>query len=152
LNAQFVHVHGGPQPGKRAPIRNGDSAPDSGNTPRFALFAEDSSESRSLLSKYPSVIEPSPRRSYTDGGIWLVRPDGYVALAAKQDAWSDLERYLSGLADNTSFSVTSDVRPGTRTFSSFSDPVTEIANARVFGGIARQGPPFPIHSSGCPCP
>jgi transposase len=32
-------------------------------------------------------------------------------------------------------SVTSDVRPGTRAFPSFSDAVAEIADARVFGGI-----------------
>jgi hypothetical protein len=37
--------------------------------------------------------------------------------------------------DNTSFTVTSDVRPGTRSFSSFSAAVKEIADARVFGGI-----------------
>jgi hypothetical protein len=41
----------------------------------------------------------------------------------------------AAFGDNTSFSVTSDVRLGTRTFSSFSDAVAEIANARVFGGI-----------------
>jgi hypothetical protein len=37
--------------------------------------------------------------------------------------------------ENTAFSVTSDVQPGTRAFASFSDAVDEIANARVFGGI-----------------
>jgi hypothetical protein len=37
--------------------------------------------------------------------------------------------------ENTAFSVTSDVQPGTRTFASFTDAVDEIANARVFGGI-----------------
>jgi len=37
--------------------------------------------------------------------------------------------------ENTAFSVTSDVRPGTRSFSRFSDAVKEIADARVFGGI-----------------
>ena len=36
---------------------------------------------------------------------------------------------------NSSFTVTSDVRPGTRSFTSFTDAVDEIANARVFGGI-----------------
>jgi hypothetical protein len=41
----------------------------------------------------------------------------------------------AAFGDNTAFSVTSDVRPGTRSFSSFSDAVAEIANARVFGGI-----------------
>jgi hypothetical protein len=37
--------------------------------------------------------------------------------------------------DDTAFTVTSDVRPGTRSFASFSASVEEIANARVFGGI-----------------
>jgi PAP2 superfamily len=37
--------------------------------------------------------------------------------------------------DSTTFTVTSDVRPGTRSFPSFSAAVAEIADARVFGGI-----------------
>jgi PAP2 superfamily len=38
--------------------------------------------------------------------------------------------------ENTSFSVTSEIPPGTtRSFSSFSDAIAEIADARVFGGI-----------------
>src|SRR6266436_3139554 len=41
----------------------------------------------------------------------------------------------AAFGENTAFSVTSDVRPGTRTFSSFADAVAEVANARVFGGI-----------------
>jgi hypothetical protein len=41
----------------------------------------------------------------------------------------------SNFGDNTSFTVTSESRPGTRSFSSFSSAVSEIADARVFGGI-----------------
>jgi PAP2 superfamily protein len=41
----------------------------------------------------------------------------------------------AAFGDNTSFTVTSDVRPGTRSFASFSAAVSEIADARVFGGI-----------------
>jgi membrane-associated phospholipid phosphatase len=41
----------------------------------------------------------------------------------------------AAFGDNTPFTVTSDVRPGTRAFSSFSAAVAEIADARVFGGI-----------------
>jgi membrane-associated phospholipid phosphatase len=37
--------------------------------------------------------------------------------------------------NNTSFTVISESRPGTRSFSSFSSAVSEIADARVFGGI-----------------
>jgi hypothetical protein len=41
----------------------------------------------------------------------------------------------SAFGDNTPFNVTSDVWAGTRSFSSFSAAVAEIADARVFGGI-----------------
>lgn len=37
--------------------------------------------------------------------------------------------------DNSPFTLTSEVRPGTRAFPSFSAAVAEIADARVFGGI-----------------
>ncbi len=37
--------------------------------------------------------------------------------------------------NDTAFTVTSEIRPGTRSFASFSDAVAEIADARVFGGI-----------------
>jgi len=37
--------------------------------------------------------------------------------------------------EDTAFSTTSDVRPGTRNFSSFTAATSEIADARVFGGI-----------------
>jgi hypothetical protein len=37
--------------------------------------------------------------------------------------------------ENTDFSLTSEVRPGTRSFRNFSDAVAEIADARVFAGI-----------------
>jgi hypothetical protein len=41
----------------------------------------------------------------------------------------------AAFGDNTAFSLTSEIRPGTRSFASFSDATAEIVNARVFGGI-----------------
>jgi membrane-associated phospholipid phosphatase len=41
----------------------------------------------------------------------------------------------AAFGDDTPFTVTSDVRSGTRAFPSFSAAVAEIADARVFGGI-----------------
>jgi hypothetical protein len=41
----------------------------------------------------------------------------------------------AAFGENTAFSVTSEVRPGTRSFSSFSEATAEIVDARVFGGI-----------------
>jgi hypothetical protein len=37
--------------------------------------------------------------------------------------------------ENTAFSLTSEIGPGTRSFASFSDAIAEIVDARVFGGI-----------------
>jgi hypothetical protein len=37
--------------------------------------------------------------------------------------------------ENTAFSVTSEIRPGTRPYANFSEAIAEIADARVFGGI-----------------
>ena len=41
----------------------------------------------------------------------------------------------AAFGENTAFTVTSEVRSGTRAFSSFSDATAEIVDARVFGGI-----------------
>ncbi len=41
----------------------------------------------------------------------------------------------AAFGDSTPFTVTSETRPGTRAFPSFSAAVAEIADARVFGGI-----------------
>ena len=41
----------------------------------------------------------------------------------------------AAFGEDTAFSLTSEIRPGTRSFASFSDAIAEIADARVFGGI-----------------
>ncbi len=41
----------------------------------------------------------------------------------------------AAFGENTAFTVTSEVRPGTRSYSSFSQAIAEIVDARVFGGI-----------------
>jgi hypothetical protein len=41
----------------------------------------------------------------------------------------------TAFGENTAFSVTSEIRPGTRSYANFSDAIAEIADARVFGGI-----------------
>jgi len=41
----------------------------------------------------------------------------------------------AAFGENTAFTVTSEVRSGTRSYSNFSDAIAEIADARVFGGI-----------------
>jgi membrane-associated phospholipid phosphatase len=71
------------------------------------------------LDSFPTGTPPHPE--YPSGHSTLSGAAASVLAAA--------------FGDDTSFTVISDVRPGTRAFSSFSAAVAEIADARVFGGI-----------------
>jgi 2-polyprenyl-6-methoxyphenol hydroxylase-like FAD-dependent oxidoreductase len=97
LTVQSAGAHGGPEAGKRAPIRKDQTPVGSGNTPLFALFAKETVALRSILARYPKLVEPSAREPYSEGGIWLVRPDGYVGLFTKHDA--EVDQYLNRLAN-----------------------------------------------------
>jgi len=94
LNARGAHVHGGPAAGERAPIREDDPPAGAGATPRFALFAEPGTAAAQFVSRYSGILEPEIREPFQQGGVWLIRPDGYVALATKRDQWDELTAYL----------------------------------------------------------
>jgi len=99
LNGPGAHLLGGPAPGERAPIRQGETPVGSGDTPRFALFANLEQEaSARLLARYPNLLDPEIRAPFRDGGIWLVRPDGYVALAIRHANLDELDMYLNRIA------------------------------------------------------
>jgi 2-polyprenyl-6-methoxyphenol hydroxylase-like FAD-dependent oxidoreductase len=97
LNAKTAHAHDGPKAGKRAQIRKGEAPVGAGDTPRFALFADKDDMPGTLMEKNAKWLEPALRKPYHEGGIWLVRPDGYVALSAKAGSWGEVERYLEML-------------------------------------------------------
>jgi PAP2 superfamily len=71
------------------------------------------------LDFFPTGTPPHPE--YPSGHSTVSGSAAFILAAA--------------FGENTAFTVNSDVRPGTRSFASFSDVVAEIANARVFGGI-----------------
>jgi 2-polyprenyl-6-methoxyphenol hydroxylase-like FAD-dependent oxidoreductase len=99
LNGKGEHLHGGPAEGERAPIREGETPVGAGATPRFAIFAEAAGgDSAQLAARYPELLEPEVRAPFHEGGLWLVRPDGYVALAAKSGEWDKVGAYLERLA------------------------------------------------------
>ena len=89
---------GGPAGGERMPPRAGEAPIGAGDTARFALFAEESAEAAALIARYPMLLEARPRAPATPGGLWLVRPDGYVGLVAKAGDWAAVAAYLDGLA------------------------------------------------------
>ena len=62
-----------------------------GDTPRFSLRAETSDEPP-LSSSLRDLVAPEIRPNAGARGIELVRPDGYLAMAATD--WASVEDYL----------------------------------------------------------
>ncbi|WP_158928869.1 FAD-dependent monooxygenase [Acidisphaera sp. S103] len=83
LNGPSAHGLGGPAPGERAAPVAGQTPVGAGSTPRFALFAAPGEAVSALLQTYQNLLEPTVRPPFASGGLWLVRPDGYVACVAK---------------------------------------------------------------------
>jgi 2-polyprenyl-6-methoxyphenol hydroxylase-like FAD-dependent oxidoreductase len=85
---------GGPAAGERAPVAIAGRAVGSGNRPRFALFAQADSGCAALLARHGDLLEEAARAPFGAGGIWLVRPDGYVAMTADAEDWAKVGAYL----------------------------------------------------------
>jgi len=97
LNRSSDFEHCGPAPGKRAPIRDGEPPVGEGPTPRFALFAKENDALASVAKEFADILEPTLRAPFDGAGLWLVRPDGYVALRAKSGDAQTVQEYLRAL-------------------------------------------------------
>ncbi|QEH39038.1 Pentachlorophenol 4-monooxygenase [Aquisphaera giovannonii] len=85
----------GPKPGERVAPITGRAPVGSGTAPLFALFA-DATPAADLVPKYPALLDPDVRPPLAEGGLWLVRPDGYLACSAREPGV--IAAYLNGLA------------------------------------------------------
>ncbi len=85
----------GPKPGQRVAPVVGQKPVGAGSTPQFTLFAVESAATNQLVKKFEGLLNPEILPPLGQDGIWLVRPDGYVAFAAKD--LSAVSDYLSGL-------------------------------------------------------
>ena len=65
--------------------------------PRFALFAAENDDHARVVNEFAEILEPRLRTPYDAKGLWLVRPDGYVALRAKSGDTEEVRRYLREL-------------------------------------------------------
>jgi 2-polyprenyl-6-methoxyphenol hydroxylase-like FAD-dependent oxidoreductase len=100
LNGGGDYTGGGPKEGERAPVDVEHSCVGAGDTPRFALYADGGDGIRSaLIAKYSDLLEPNLRAPFERDGLWLVRPDGYVALATRHGRWNEVEQYLEALTE-----------------------------------------------------
>jgi 2-polyprenyl-6-methoxyphenol hydroxylase-like FAD-dependent oxidoreductase len=98
LNGGGGYAGRGPKEGERAPVEAVHQCVGSGDAPRFALYADGSNgRGAELIAKYAGLLEPALRAPFDRDGLWLVRPDGYVALATRPDGWDKAARYLDGL-------------------------------------------------------
>ena len=91
----------GPKPGERVVPVVGQVPVGSGGTPLFALFAEKTAATADLLRRFGGLLDPDIRPPFHEGGIWLVRPDGYLACSTRDV--DVVAGYLNGI-----------VRPETR--------------------------------------
>jgi 2-polyprenyl-6-methoxyphenol hydroxylase-like FAD-dependent oxidoreductase len=97
LTVSHTHLHGTPSAGERAPIRPSETPAGAGPTPLFALFAAPDDITPQLLDLYPKLLEPTLREPFHPDGLWLVRPDGYIALTAAAADWPTVAAYLDNL-------------------------------------------------------
>jgi 2-polyprenyl-6-methoxyphenol hydroxylase-like FAD-dependent oxidoreductase len=96
LNGPSVQGSAGPKPGERVAVDPSQSPIGSGNTPRFALFAQRNERITDLQRRFNALLEPELRLPLAPGEISLVRPDGYAACCASNAAV--IADYLDGLS------------------------------------------------------
>jgi hypothetical protein len=63
--------------------------------PRFALFAKPTAATAGLTDKFSTVLDAELRSPFHEDGVWLVRPDGYVACAAAAGNEGAIARYFA---------------------------------------------------------
>ncbi len=92
LNGAHASGLKGPRPGHRFPPPA--QAPTSvGAAPRFTVFSADAGP-----TPLPALVGETVLAPPDAAGIWLVRPDGYVALTARAGDWQAVGAYLEGIA------------------------------------------------------
>ncbi|MDB5367283.1 MAG: monooxygenase [Rhodospirillales bacterium] len=97
LNGPGARGLDGPAPGERARPVAGQTPIGAGDAPRFALCAAATEAAQHVLQAHPHLLEPSLRAPLGEGGMWLVRPDGYTALAVKDGEYRAVTDYLDAL-------------------------------------------------------
>jgi 2-polyprenyl-6-methoxyphenol hydroxylase-like FAD-dependent oxidoreductase len=100
LNGPPVHLHGLPAAGERILPDKGDEPFGTGRMPRFAVLGEVGRGFDALRARHGAYLEPEVRLPPFGEGIWLVRPDGYVATVARSGDWKAVDAYLDGLGLN----------------------------------------------------
>jgi 2-polyprenyl-6-methoxyphenol hydroxylase-like FAD-dependent oxidoreductase len=97
LNGPVAHGIDGPAPGARVMPVSGKAPFGAGDTPRFTLLAAPSETVSGLTESYSDLLESSVLPPPDGSGVWLVRPDGYVACAVAARDIQPIADYLAAL-------------------------------------------------------
>jgi hypothetical protein len=103
MNVQSSKFFRHPAAGERVPMREGETPIGAGDSPMFVLCADVSdgtarSAAGVLVGLYGQLVEENVRVPFGEGGMWLVRPGGYVGLATRAGEWDDVAAYLDRFA------------------------------------------------------
>ena len=90
----------GGRAGTRLVPQAGEAPYGAGDTPRFTLRAGDGAGAPPPLPA--ELVDPVVRPNPVSGGIELVRPDGYLALAVAEGEWEPVIAYLRRLGPRPS--------------------------------------------------
>lgn len=96
LNGPGSHGLAGPRPGERIEPARGQARLDGRPQPQFTLFASPE-DAQPLAGAFPELINPDVHPAIHDRGIWLARPDGYVAAAVSREQAGEIASYLTRL-------------------------------------------------------
>jgi len=91
LNAGSASGLDGPEPGQRI---LDDQLFGADSEPRFALLAS-GTPALDLIDRYADVLEAELRTPPDPEGVWLIRPDGYVAAVARLSDLSAIKNALT---------------------------------------------------------
>jgi 2-polyprenyl-6-methoxyphenol hydroxylase-like FAD-dependent oxidoreductase len=85
------------QAGKRMRPLGGEAPYGAGDVPRFTVRAP-AAPAKPAPALRTDLVDPAIRPAEPGSGIELVRPDGYLAMSAKDHDWASVEAYLDRLA------------------------------------------------------
>jgi 2-polyprenyl-6-methoxyphenol hydroxylase-like FAD-dependent oxidoreductase len=88
----------GPKPGQRVGPLSGQVPVGAGSAPRFALFATNTTGTADLVGRFPGLLDRDVCPPLRDDGLWLVRPDGYLACSSSDP--EAVANYLACIAHN----------------------------------------------------
>ena len=86
--------HLAPHAGHRAPAGNVNLPVGAESSDRFIMFANAEKAPQQLLDSYARLIDPELGPAFQPGGMWLVRPDGYVAVSTREGDWQSIFRFF----------------------------------------------------------